>query len=80
MTRRGNDPDHLNTMTSEKNYTGIELNGRLYDAGLLDAFFKAANKKDRNEMIAVLMLIEFERPEAEKTVDTILKNQESTGF
>jgi len=67
-------------MTSEKNYTGIEMNGRLYDAGLLDAFFVAANKKDRDEMIALLMLIELERSQAEKTVDTILNTQESSGF
>jgi len=56
------------------------MNGRLYDAGLLDAFFVAANKKDRDEMIALLMLIELERSQAEKTVDTILNTQESSGF
>ncbi|MDX5151114.1 MAG: hypothetical protein R3188_01440 [Acidiferrobacterales bacterium] len=62
-------------MTSEKKYSGIKVNERLYDAGLLDDFFKAANKKDRNEMIALLMSVELERSQAEETADTILKNR-----
>lgn len=56
------------------------MNERLYDAGLLDDFFKAANKKDRDEMIALLMTIELERSQAEETTDTILKNQALSGF
>jgi hypothetical protein len=67
-------------MASEKNYSGITVNERLYDAGLLDDFFKAANKKDRNKMIALLMLIELERSQAEETTDTILKNKAFSEF
>lgn len=62
-------------MTSEKNYSGMSVNERLYDAGLLDDFFKAANKKDRNEMVALLVSIELERSQAEKAADTVLNNQ-----
>lgn len=62
-------------MANEKNYSGITLNERLYDAGLLDDFFKAATRKDRDEMVALLMSIELEKPEAEKTADAVLKNR-----
>ena len=56
------------------------MNERLYSAGLLDEFFIAANKKDRNGLITVLMLIEFERPEAEKTADAILESHTFSDF
>ena len=64
----------MTTMTNEKNYSGIEVNERLNNAGLLDEFFKAANKKDRNKMIDLLVSIELEKPQAEKFADTTLKN------
>lgn len=50
------------------------MNQRLSSAGLLDAFYKAANKKDKNTMIDLLMSIEFERSEAEEAADIILNN------
>jgi hypothetical protein len=61
-------------MASEKNISGIAMNERLNDAGLLDDFYKAANKKDRNKMIALLMSVGLERSQAEETSDTILNN------
>jgi len=61
-------------MASEKNFSGIIMNQRLSSAGLLDAFYKAANKKDKNTMIDLLMSIEFERSEAEEAADIILNN------
>lgn len=61
-------------MTSEKNYSVMTVNNRLYDAGLLDDFYKAATKKDRNEMIALLMSVELDKSQAEETTDTILNN------
>lgn len=61
-------------MTSKKKYSGMTVNERLYEAGLLDNFFNIANKKDRNEMVALLMSVELDRAEAEKTADTILKS------
>ena len=50
------------------------MNERLYDAGFLDDFFKAANKKDRDKMIDILMSIELDRSQAEDFADTTLKN------
>jgi len=61
-------------MTSEKNASGVAVNSRLYDAGLLDDFYKAANRKDKNAMIALLILVEIEPSEAEKTADTVLQS------
>lgn len=52
----------------------MTVNNRLYDAGLLDDFYKAATKKDRNEMIALLMSVELDKSQAEETTDTILNN------
>lgn len=66
-------------MTNEKNYSGIAVNERLYEAGLLDEFFKAANKKDRDQMIAILMSIELEKSQAEETADATLKNWAFSG-
>ena len=60
-------------MTSNK-YSGMTVNERLYAAGLLDNFFNIANRKDRNEMVALLMSVELDRSEAEKTADTILNS------
>lgn len=64
----------MTAMTNEKNNSGIKVNERLYEAGLLDDFFKAANKKDRDKMISILMSIELDRSQAEETADTTLKN------
>jgi len=50
------------------------MNQQLSNAGLLDDFYRAANKKDRNTMIDILMSIELERPEAEQAADIILQN------
>lgn len=60
-------------MSNEKNHSDKTVNERLYDARLLDDFYRAANKKDRNEMNAILMSVELDRSRAEETADTILK-------
>lgn len=50
------------------------MNERLNNAGLLDDFFKAANKKDRERMVALLVSIELERSQAEEFTESILSN------
>jgi len=50
------------------------MNQQLSNAGLLDDFYRAANKKDRNTMIAILVSVELEQTEAEDAADTILNN------
>jgi len=61
-------------MTSKKIFSGIIMNQQLSNAGLLDDFYRAANKKDRNTMIAILVSVELEQTEAEDAADTILNN------
>lgn len=61
-------------MASEKNDSGMTVNERLYAAGLLDAFYRAANKRDKGEMIALLMSVDFERPQAEEAAESIINN------
>lgn len=50
------------------------MNQRLSNAGLLDDFYRAANKKDRTTMVAILESVELEGAEAEEAADIILKN------
>jgi len=78
-TDSGQNPNHIKTMTNEKNYSGIAVNERLYEAGLLDDFFKAANKKDRDKMIALLRVIELDKSQAEEFADATLKNWAFSG-
>lgn len=67
-------------MTSKKNYSGIAVNQRLSEAGLLTEFFNAANKKDRDDMISILLSIEYEQAQAEEVSDAILGISDSHGF
>lgn len=66
-------------MNNKQNLSGIVVNERLYDAGLLDEFFKAANRKDRDGMVALLVSIELDRSHAEEFADATLKNWAFSG-
>jgi hypothetical protein len=61
-------------MTSDNNNSGMTVNERLYAAGLLDAFYRAANKRDKDEMISLLMSVDLEKPQAEEAADSIINN------
>jgi len=58
----------------------MTVNERLYHAGLLDQFDKAALKKDRNEMIDLLMTVELVKSQAEETANAILENPAFYGY
>jgi hypothetical protein len=58
----------------QDNDTGKTVNERLHAAGLMEAFFRAANKKDRDEMISILESIDLDRTQAEATADSIINN------
>ena len=68
-------PEVINYMASEKNFSGIVINQRLNTAGLLDDFYKAANRKDRSTMVALLISIELEVSKAEEAADIILNDR-----
>lgn len=61
-------------------YAGMTLNEGLFAAGLLDAFDRAAKRRDRHEMIRLLQAVEVEPDEAERSVELILADPRKYGF
>lgn len=61
-------------------YSGMTLNERLFNAGILDAFDAAARRRDRGAMVRLIQEVDVTRDEAERSVDTILANPEKYGY
>jgi len=59
-------------------YSGMTVNERLFEAGLIEAFDAAAKARDRSEMIRILT--EVEVLGAEVSTDTILANPARYGY
>lgn len=66
----------MNTMGQ---YDGMSVNERLFSAGLIDAFDKAAKTRNRNDMIGILGQVEL-LDEAESIVDAILASPVRYGY
>ena len=60
------------------NYTGMTVNERLFTAGLLDAFDRAAHARSRDEVLSILKRVEVDHPES--TADSILENPAKYGY
>ncbi len=60
-------------------YDGMTVNERLCDAGLIDRFDAAARARNRDEMIAVLALVEL-ADQAAWIADTIISNPGTYGY
>lgn len=60
-------------------YSGMTVNERLYDAGLLDRFNAAARDRNRDAMIALLASVGLE-DDAPRITDTILANPTKYGY
>ena len=60
-------------------FAGMTTNERLYEAGLLVSFDKAAKRRDRAAMIAVLNQVEL-ADQGAQIVDAILAKPKSYGF
>lgn len=56
----------------------MTVNERLFSAGQLAAFDKAARSRDRSQMIDLLRRVDVERPEW--SVDKMLDDPEKYGF
>jgi hypothetical protein len=71
--------EQLRRVNQEK-YGGMTTNERLFAAGLLDQFDRAARSRNRQEMVLLLTQVEFAVSEAEKITDTILADPKMYGF
>jgi hypothetical protein len=61
-------------------YAGLTTNERLFDAGLIDAYDRAAITKDRTKMIELLMAVEFSKADAEQIADAVLAYPRQYGY
>ena len=60
-------------------YSGMTANERLFEAGLMEQFDGAANKRDRSLMIEILEKVQLNQEQAERTVDSLLVNSRFYG-
>ena len=65
-------------MTEKPDYSAMTTNERLFTAGLLDAFDRAAGARDRASMIDILASVDIRA--ADETADAILANPRKYGF
>jgi len=65
---------------SEKRYSGMTVNERLFHAGLLDNFDIAAKNRDQKAMMDILSKVELSESQAKETTDTIIDNPSKYGY
>ena len=61
-------------------YSGMTLNERLVEAGLMDRFEQAARSRDLAAMVSLLMQVALEEKEARWSAETILANPAKYGY
>lgn len=61
-------------------YLGMTTNERLFAAGLLDAFDEAARRRDRSEMVRLLLKTFATQSNAESIADRILSSPNTYGY
>ena len=60
-------------------YSGMTLNERLYEAGLMVAYDSAVKEKDRNKLFKILRQVALEGEEAAYIINTVLQNPKKYG-
>jgi hypothetical protein len=60
-------------------YAGMTVNERLYEAGVIEEWDKAASSKDRERMIELLAKVELAE-QAEQIAEAALSGFKSDGF
>lgn len=55
-------------------YSGMTVNERLFEAGLMANFEAAVRSKDRNRIISVLTMVQLSKDDAAFTADMMLAN------
>jgi hypothetical protein len=68
------------TRPSDEQLRGMTVNERLFAYGLLDAWDEFARKRDRSQMIALLIQTAIDREQAERTVDAVINNPAMYGY
>ena len=58
----------------------MTVNERLYEAKLMSEFDDAANKRDVNKMIAILIKTDLTETQAQETTNTIINNPSMYGY
>lgn len=65
-------------MTEKPDYAAMTVNERLYTAGLLEVFDRAARSRDRAQMIEILSKVEVGSPDT--TADAIIESPAKYGY
>jgi hypothetical protein len=68
------------TRPSDEQLRGMTVNERLFACGLLDAWDEYARRRDRSQMIALLLRAAIDREQAELTTDAVINNPAMYGF
>ena len=58
----------------------MTVNERLYEAKLMSEFDDAANKRDVNKMIAILIKTDLTETQAQETTNAIIDNPSMYGY
>ena len=61
-------------------YSGMTVNERLFAAGKLDAYDDAAQQRDLDAMIAILVTVQMTPQQARETSETVLANPAKYGY
>jgi hypothetical protein len=68
------------TRLSDEQLIGMTVNERLFACGLVDAWDEFARKRDRSQMIALLLQTAIDREQAERTTDAVINDPAMYGF
>ena len=63
-----------------ESYAGMTVNERLFVSKLMDAFDAAARRRDRAQMISILVRVDLSEKDAAWSVDTILATPQKYGY
>src|SRR6266566_7801951 len=72
--------DPLGRGSMHPEYAGMTTNERLFSAGLLEPFDVAARRRDREEMVRILIQVELEPEDAARSVELILADPRKYGY
>jgi len=63
-----------------ESYSGMTVNERLFVSKLMDDFDAAARRRDRAQMISILVRVELSQEAASCSVDSLLATPQKYGY